>query len=110
MLTILILSAIPIKNLPEISLSKLPADKIGHFLIYAILSLVLLLFLENNNISKKRLLTKTLFIAIAYGILMELLQLLIFQQRSFEFLDIIANISGSICGVLFYYIIFGKRF
>jgi len=43
-----------------------------------------------------------------YGICLEFMQYALFPNRYFEFLDIIANISGSLIGILFFKYIYYK--
>jgi VanZ family protein len=51
----------------------------------------------------------TFFISLFYGFLLEVLQNLLFIMRSADFMDVIANSSGSFIGLLtFYYFILKK--
>ena len=72
-------------------------DKLLHFGCYFVLTLLWSYGL--NKISKSPI-RISLVITIAVGILMEVCQYLFFEGRLFEFLDIIANISGSLIGAL----------
>jgi len=72
-------------------------DKILHLFCYFVLQLLWSYGL--NKITKWPLLM-SLVITIGVGILMEVCQYLFFEGRLFEFLDIIANICGSIIGAL----------
>ena len=73
-------------------------DKLLHFGCYFVLTL--LWSYGFYKINTKRTVQKSLIITIAVGILMEVCQYLFFEGRLFEFLDIIANISGSLIGAL----------
>lgn len=72
-------------------------DKLLHFSCYFVLTLLWSYGLYKIT---KRPIQKSLVITIAVGILMEVCQYLFFEGRLFEFLDIIANISGSLIGAL----------
>ena len=78
-------------------------DKILHLSCYFVLQLLWSYGL--NKITKWPLLI-SLVITIGVGTLMEVCQYLFFEGRLFEFLDIIANIIGSIIGLIAFYKIF----
>jgi VanZ family protein len=54
--------------------------------------------LRKRNVEKKY----VLFFSIFFGVLMEIFQLYLFNGRSFELYDILANIIGSIIGVILF--------
>jgi VanZ family protein len=54
-------------------------------------------FRESNNSQKK-----ILFFSVSFGVLMEICQLYLFNGRSFELFDIIANIIGSVVGLILF--------
>jgi VanZ family protein len=78
------------------------ADKVVHGIIYSILSFLLfLLFIEIRPKSKQTNVVYVFFLASAYGLLMEVLQLAIRSvSRSFEAADILANVIGVISGIV----------
>jgi VanZ family protein len=95
------------------------SDKVNHFGAYGLLSV--LLFLTMNFQMKYPFLKKnanwlTVLIASSYGVLDELHQMLV-PGRSCEFLDWLADFSGSLLGVLiiqwllkkYYYLSFQKK-
>ena len=84
-------------------------DKIGHLAVYWMLTWLLIFASLKKSKNNSQVYTKALLISIFYGVCLELLQLLIFVTRSFEFLDIIANISGSYLGYLTFKHLIGKR-
>lgn len=96
-------SIMPKQSLPKIELDLMSPDKLAHALVYMILVVAIYWGLSKN----KALNTKNIIMAIClgsfYGILMEVAQYLFFPGRYFEFLDIIANIIGSIASLLFLY-------
>lgn len=100
-IVILILSAKPGINLPESWFDLIAMDKLGHAVVYGVLTYLLLRgfkkedmtgFAGNSPVS-------ALIISIVYGISMELMQYFFFPGRFFELYDIIANIIGSILGL-----------
>ena len=96
-------SVMPKQSLPKIELDLMSPDKLAHAVVYMILVVAIYWGLSK----KKQLNTKNIVFAIIfgsfYGILMEVAQYLFFPGRYFEFLDIIANIIGSIASLLFLY-------
>ncbi len=102
-LLILYLSSVTGLNLPESLLDIFSIDKIGHFGIYGIFTVLLLYgFHQASSIWKKKGVYWAMIISILYGIGMEVMQYTFFPGRYFENLDIIANIIGSFTGLLFY--------
>jgi len=98
-LIILILSTIPTDVVPDVEISYF--DKLAHFGMYATLAAIWYGydFLKAGFSTTKKMITIFL-LASGYGLLMEMLQLLFFEGRSFEFYDIISNIIGSLIGVI----------
>jgi len=71
-------------------------DKIAHFGVFFILT-VLLALSYYHNLGRKMLL-RIIFFGILYGCGLEYLQSFDFTNRDFDFLDIIANIIGASFG------------
>ena len=88
----------------------LAVDKLGHLIFYGILTYLIGLgfYKTKNQFINKKTLFISLIISTCYGICMELMQYSFFPNRYFEILDIIANISGSIVGILFFKYIYYK--
>ncbi len=85
-------------NMPKLWWEELISpDKIGHLVVYGILSLTMIYGVQKKNgqVSKVNMIW-ILSISIIYGILMEIMQYCFFPNRYFEIFDIIANIIGSI--------------
>lgn len=76
-------------------------DKWAHFLLYGLLSFVLT-WERTGSVPRAGWRTGLVILAACalYGILLEGIQLLSNQGRYFEVLDIIANIIGSLAGIL----------
>lgn len=73
-------------------------DKIGHLSFYASLTFLWSMALRSKKISNYF----VLFFSICFGVLMEICQLYLFNGRSFEVYDIIANIVGSFVGLILF--------
>lgn len=72
----------------------LHADKIGHLVVYGILAYLM---------RRDRIHVVVVFlVVILFGTTMEFLQERYFEFRQFELLDIIANISGALIGMVIY--------
>jgi len=96
-------------NLPENITDLFAADKLGHFIAYGFLTYFLLYgYISSGSKWNKNGVRIALIISILYGIGIEVIQKVFFPQRYFEYLDIIANIIGSITG-LFLYNFFNKK-
>lgn len=91
------------ENLIEIKFDIPGLDKMVHFVMYGILSFLLLW--TGEKVSKTRLELQNLLVVIlvssGFGILMEILQKTLTTVRNFDIYDIIANIIGVLlgCGV-----------
>ena len=96
-------SLVPGKSLPRISWGDLVSlDKWVHLLIYAVLTFVMIVEWQRSRAG--RLPLRSLFLlcllSALYGVGLEALQVVMNQGRYFEVLDIIANIIGSLTGLL----------
>lgn len=109
-LIILYLSSGPGIQLPPSFWDFIAVDKVGHLVFYGILAYLIAFGfykIKNQFINKKTLFI-SLIISSIYGICLEFMQYSFFPNRYFEILDIIANISGSIIGILFFKYIYYK--
>jgi len=73
-------------------------DKIAHLSFYTIFSFLWSMSLRETNTGKNF----VLFFSVSFGILMEICQFYLFNGRSFELYDILANIIGSFLGVILF--------
>jgi VanZ family protein len=73
-------------------------DKIAHLSFYTIFSFLWSMSLRETNTGKNF----VLFFSVSFGILMEICQFYLFNGRSFELYDILANILGSFLGVILF--------
>lgn len=107
---ILFFSALPGKEIPESGLEGF--DKLIHATLYAILCFLLCIaFYKQLIFSYKRFKVSqyAALIAFSYGFLMELMQHFFCTNRSFEFMDLVANSVGCLVGVLLFKFIFNKK-
>lgn len=98
-LSILTLSLI---NIGKVEIIKIEAsDKIYHTACYAIMSFLWCLYATNKYSTLK---IKTFLIILVlitiFGIIIESMQLILTNYRSFDWLDAIANFVGCILGIL----------
>ncbi len=101
-----ILSLVPPKSLPQIQLFP-GADKIVHAGLY--LGLAFLACWSMPAGVKRSWYYYVIIFSVVWGILMEIFQFIMHQGRSFEFNDVISNITGTLIGVYFYILLSGFK-
>ena len=89
------LSLINIGELPKLGSSY--DDKIFHIIAHAIL--VLLCYNALHFKSSKKKIVVSVLIAVSYGIIIEVLQLILNMLRTFDLFDIVANCLGVILAI-----------
>lgn len=97
--SIIVVSIIPIPNLPLPKFNLLQPDKLFHFIVYFVMFLG---WKESKIFKKDRFYLKCLTIVFLVGLFIELLQGTNFIKRYFEFADLLANSLG----IFFSYLIF----
>lgn len=98
-LWLVILLVISILNTPTISIGAgLKIDKLAHFILYGITTLLLFRALRKTTDNKKPMFYAFIFSCI-YGLIIELIQTLT-PQRRFESADILANTLGSLTTII----------
>ena len=106
-LSILVLSLINLKNIDIINLNA--SDKFYHALCYALMVFLWLLHFHfkfrPQNIKGKLVLSS---IIIIFGIIIEVLQLVLTNYRSFDWWDVVANTLGVCIGLISFSIV--KKF
>jgi len=110
MLLILLLTGLPGYNFPSNELFS--TDKVIHFGLYFLLSFLLMqAFHKQHTLPALRFESGfyTLLIGIFYSGLTEILQGLVFVQRSADLKDYLANVLGCIAGWLFFKILILKK-
>ncbi|WP_188461013.1 VanZ family protein [Bizionia arctica] len=71
------------------------SDKIFHFLAYILFTYLWFnTFAFKFNFSERKSILSSIFLSVAFGIIIEVLQMLVTTSRSFDLLDILANILG----------------
>lgn len=96
------LTLTPSSSLP--SSAVFSYDKIGHVVIFLVLSYLFVSGLHSNNPNKLRFnIFLGMSITVTYGALIELSQTII-PERGMEFYDLVANCSGSILGISMFYV------
>lgn len=105
-LLILILSGIPGRDIPHVSfLEFISFDKIVHASLFFVLTLFFIRGFGLQNtfpLLHKHPVFFSLLISAIYGGLIEVLQGLIFEQRSADIYDFLADVFGSILGWLLF--------
>jgi VanZ family protein len=105
-LVILILCGMPGRDIPHISfLELLSFDKFVHAGIFFVLLLLTARgFILQNRFSalKEKPTLVAALLCITYGGLLEIMQATVFEERSADLYDFIANSFGCILGVIFY--------
>jgi VanZ family protein len=95
------LLVIPGNALPKTNLAQIPNfDKWVHVGLFAIFSFLMLAALKNAKPVNKAII---LLVVIAYGTLMEYVQLYLVANRSFDERDIVADAAGAALGLIVFY-------
>ncbi len=93
----------PKPDLPEIDF-LLSIDKIGHFIIHAILSLIWLtyFFVKKKGTLSALMVVSILIVCLTYGIVIEVYQQMYIASRQADMLDVIANSIGTLVGMILF--------
>lgn len=110
LLLILLLTLTPGQAIPDTSLWEelINVDKVVHFLIFSILVLLMIIgFTKQYRFAsvRKYAIPAALGISIGYGLLIELIQIII-PDRGFELMDVVANTIGCFIGYAVFYLIY----
>jgi VanZ family protein len=101
-LVILILCGMPGKDIPHISfLELLSFDKLVHAGIFCVLLLLMVRGFRMQDrfiLLQEKAMMIALLICIAYGGALEIMQGIVFEQRSPDIYDFIANTAGALLG------------
>ena len=98
-IAIIIISLIPIPNLPLPEFNLLQPDKLFHFLMYFVMFLG---WKKSNFFKEDKYFIKSLVIVFLVGLFTEFLQGTEYIERYYELADLLANCIG----ILFSYLIF----
>jgi VanZ family protein len=93
---------VPGADLPKVNFSA--ADKIVHVAIYFILICIwqMFFYIKNSHTYNFKWAIGILIVSLFYGIIIEVLQELFTDSRSADVYDVVANLTGSIIGILFF--------
>lgn len=112
-LLILILIGLPGKDIPDMSLwSLLTPDKVFHSVIFGIFVLLLIIgFTKQHSFIYLYYHAKSTAVVsgVLYGGITELLQMVVFTDRTADIMDFTANAIGSCFGLVVFYIIYGRK-
>ena len=90
-------------------LHKLPLDKIAHFTMFFILSILVWLGMKITNYKAVKIpkysILLVILILLLYGGITELAQNILTKTRHTEFLDFLADCAGILAGLFFYLLI-----
>ncbi len=95
-IALIVLSLINIPDIPD--LGSTFDDKILHFVAYFILAIIWITYVK--PLQSKATYNKVLIATVALGTLLEVLQLVLNPNRSFDVLDMLANALGAFIGTL----------
>jgi VanZ family protein len=112
-LFILALCGLPGGGFPDLSFWRLLTfDKFAHAFVFAVLVVLLIVgFKKQRTFPVLRYIAvkAAMAFSLIYGALVELLQKLIFIDRTGDLIDFIANSLGCFIGLLAFYLIYGKE-
>lgn len=101
-LIIFILCAMPSEDIPDPHLDIPHLDKVVHFGMFFIMSLLLCYPLElHSSLSRKKIYTIAILVSFVYGGLIEILQHNFFN-RGGDVWDLTADVAGGVAGCIFY--------
>ncbi len=112
-IVILILTGLPGSVFPHVK-PVVGLDKVVHFLMYAGFAFACIWgyrkqFVSNGLSYKKKALLLTLVISITYGGLTELMQEYFVPFRTGDWIDFLADCTGTLIGVLIFYLFFRHK-
>jgi len=100
---IIIFCSLPSSNLPRNRMINIPhLDKILHFGIYFILSLLILYETKIKTGKNKKIFILTGLFSFVLGLLIEIEQQYLISSRTGDLYDLLADILGSITGIFFF--------
>ncbi len=111
-LLIVLLSGLPGDDLPHLVFwDKVSFDKLTHAFFYAVLVVLITVGLVKQyrfSSFRKKSLRIAFAVTIVFGFAVEVLQALVFYNRSAELTDLLANTIGCLLGVLYFKWNFGE--
>ena len=112
-IVILILTSLPGSVFPHVK-PVVGLDKVAHALMYACFAFACIWgyrkqFISNNLQYKKKALSLTVVISIAYGGLTELMQEFLIPSRTGDWIDFLADCLGTLIGVTVFYLFYHRK-
>ncbi len=106
-LFITVLCLVSMEKLGSVNDIELPnKDKYGHFIFYFVFTLLWYAYLKlRNSVSINRAKLISVFLAFAYGTIIEISQGLFTQGREADVMDILFNTLGSIAAIMLLWLI-----
>lgn len=107
-LFVTIIFLLPASEIPNIKISF--ADKIAHVLIHCVLNFIWLcycLIIKKGVIFGKNIMLVLVF-CLSYGIIIEVFQKWFLPSRTYDVFDVLANVFGSMLGLLLYWLTCNK--
>jgi VanZ family protein len=105
-----LLFGIPGKSMPELDVwAYFPFDKFAHITVFAIFTFLLAIALKKqygNGKIRYHGVKIALLCGVSYAVIMEVMQQIFFSGRNFDVYDIVANITGSVIGILIFMYIY----
>ncbi|HAA00944.1 MAG TPA: VanZ family protein [Flavobacteriales bacterium] len=112
-LLIFLLCIAPSDQLPDTSIwDFISFDKVAHLFIFSVFSLLIIVGLRRQySYSALRYHAKRVaFLAASvYGVIIEFIQQVMNSGRHFEWMDVVADVIGSLLGITLFRIIYGKE-
>lgn len=109
---ILFLSLTPSNQMPELNIwAFLSFDKFAHMFFYALFSLQLIIAFKKQNsicLLKYSAVLIAFLLSFSYGALTEFLQYFMFEGRTADYWDILANTTGAFFGSVSFYVIYNQ--
>jgi VanZ family protein len=102
---IVLISLMPSEDVPQIAMFD-GFDKLVHFCMYFGFTWLICWTLHAE--SRSNLNYFIIFFVIGWGFIMEVFQLIMQLGRTFEWLDVLANASGTLVGILIYYLMINR--
>jgi VanZ family protein len=106
-LIILWIICMPGNSIPKTPFINIPHfDKVVHAVIFAVLAFLVNygLYRQNNTFIRKNHYTISIISGVIYGIITEWIQLKFIPGRSGEILDWVADVAGTIAGIIAFYL------
>jgi len=112
-LAILIVTGLPGSVFPRVK-PAIGLDKVVHILMYASFAFICIWgyrkqFISNGKTYRKKALLLTTIISICYGGLTEIIQEFLVPSRTGDIFDFIADIIGTLIGMLIFYLFFKNK-